>query len=110
MYSTMEANGFLYLVTARFGTALVGFFAMNIIVNGHYADAGPMAFTDMYFLIPAFRKGSTGIGLFRFAIDYAKSKGCEKFYTSHKLHRDRSTMMKLLGFKATDIVYSKVLS
>jgi hypothetical protein len=110
MYKTMEDNGFLHLVTARFGKALVGCFQMTLIVNGHYADAGVMAFTDLYFLAPAFRKGSMGIQLFRFAEKYAKSKGCEKFYTSHKIHRDHSSLMKLLGFKPTDMIYSKVIA
>jgi hypothetical protein len=109
MYATMEQNGFIHLITARFGKKLVGYFVMNIIANGHYADAGLMAFTDMYFLLPEFRKGTSGIGLFSFAIEYAKSKGCAKFYTSHKLHRDRSSLMKLLGFKPTDMIYSKTL-
>ena len=109
MYAQMDANGFLHLITARFEGKLVGCYLMNIIVNGHYADAGLMAFTDLYFLHPDYRKGSNGFQLFQFAIDYAKSKGCQKFYTSHKLHRDRSGMLKMLGFKPTDMIYSRLL-
>jgi GNAT superfamily N-acetyltransferase len=109
MYAQMDANGFVHVIVGRSEGKIVGWYVMTIIVNGHYADAGLMAFTDMYFVMPEFRKGNAGLRLFQTAIDYAKGRGCVKFYTSHKLHRDRSSMMKLLGFKATDMIYSRVL-
>lgn len=109
MYAQMAANGFVHVITARFEGKIVGWYVMTIMVNGHYADAGLMAFCDQYFLRSEFRKGNAGLRLFQEAIKYAKSKGAQKFYTSHKIHRDRSGLMKLLGFKATDVIYSKLL-
>jgi GNAT superfamily N-acetyltransferase len=108
-YAALEQAGILHLVTARNNGELAGYFLVFVTPNAHYKGAGPMAFTDMYFLLPEYRKGNTGMKLFAFAEETWRQKGCVKAYTSHKLHRDRSTMFKLMGWKPTDMVYSKVL-
>lgn len=110
-YATCEAAGLLHLVTARNETgALAGYFLMIVNPNPHYFGAGPMAFTDMYFLLPEYRKGNAGLKLFAFMEETLREKGVVKMYTSHKLHRNRSLMLDALGFKPTDTVYSKVLA
>lgn len=109
-YAALDAQGILHLATAREEGKLCGYFLVFLTPNAHYADAGLMGFTDMYFLLPEFRKGNTGLRLFSFMEETLRTRGVVKFYTSHKLHRDRSAMLKTLGFKATDIVYSKVLA
>lgn len=108
-YAALDKLGMLCLVTARDGKKLAGFYLVFITPNGHYLGAGPMAFTDMYYILKEYRKGNTGMKLFAFAEETWKQRGCVKAYTSHKLHRDRSAMFKVLGWKATDMVYSKVL-
>lgn len=108
-YAALEAQGILHLVTARRDLEIVGFFLVLVRPNPHYKGAGLMGFTDMYYLAPALRKGMTGLQLFSFTLRTLKSRGVVKFYTSHKIHRDRSSLLKLLGFQATDIVYSKIL-
>ena len=109
-YAKLEQAGILHLVTAREAGRIVGFFLCFVWPNAHYLGAGDMAFTDMYYLREEYRKGNTGIRLFAFMEETLRARGVVKFYTSHKIHRDRSAMFKILGFKATDIVYSKVLS
>lgn len=109
-YASLEQAGILHLVTARNGEKLAGFFLCFVTPNAHYLGAGLMAFTDMYFLREEFRKGNTGIRLFAFMEETLRERGVVKFYTSHKIHRDRSKMLILLGFKPTDTVYSKVLA
>ena len=108
-YAQCEAAGLLHLVTARSEGLLVGYFCMLVNPNPHYFGAGLMAFTDMYFLLPQFRKGNAGVKLFSFMEETLRAKGVVKAYTSHKLHRDRSTMLEGLGWKPTDQIYSKVL-
>lgn len=108
-YAALDKLGMLCLVTMRSGEKLAGFYLVFITPNGHYFGAGPMAFTDMYYILKEFRKGNAGLKLFAFAEETWKAKGCVKAYTSHKLHRDRSAMLKALGWKATDMVYSKCL-
>jgi GNAT superfamily N-acetyltransferase len=108
-YLELDRLGMLHLVTAREGEKLIGYFLMLVWGNPHYADSGPMGFTDMYFIRPEYRKGSIGVQLFTFMEDSLKARGVVKMYTSHKVHRDRSRLMTLLGWKAVDVVYSKVI-
>lgn len=108
-YAALDNLKMLHLVTMRDGDKLAGFYLVFITPNGHYLGAGPMAFTDMYYVLKEYRKGNSGMKLFAFAEETWRAKGCVKAYTSHKLHRDRSAMLKTLGWKATDMVYSKCL-
>jgi hypothetical protein len=108
-YAELEKIGMLHLVTARSGGELVGYFLMFLTPNAHYKGAGVMGFTDMYYMKPSFRKGNAGIKMFSFMEQTLKEKGVVKAYTSHKLHRDRGEMFEFLGWKATDMVYSKCL-
>ena len=109
-YKTCEDAGILCLVTARAGTKLAGYYLMLVIPNPHYFGAGLMGYTDMYYMLPEYRKGANGLRLFAFMEETLRAKGCVKAYTSHKLHRDRSEMFQALGWKPTDVVYSKVLA
>ena len=108
-YAALEALGMLHLVTMRDNGILAGFFLVFLTPNAHYADAGLIAFTDMYYTLPAYRRGNLGMKLFAFAERTWREKGVVKAYTSHKLHRDRSAFMKALGWTPTDMVYSKCL-
>lgn len=108
-YAALEKIGMLHLVTARAGSELAGFFLMFLTPNAHYHGAGVMAFTDVYYLKPEFRSGTLGLRLFSFMEDTLREKGIVKAYTSHKLHRDRSAMMKFLGWTPSDLVYSKII-
>jgi GNAT superfamily N-acetyltransferase len=110
-YAALEQQKILHLATVRADDGkLAGYFLAFVTQNAHYEGAGDMAFTDMYYILPKYRKGNVGIRLFAFMEETLRERGVVKFYTSHKLHRDRSAMMKLLGFKATDVVYSKVIA
>jgi GNAT superfamily N-acetyltransferase len=108
-YAALEGAEILHLVTAREGETLAGFFLMFITPNAHYKGAGFMAFTDMYFIKPEYRHGNVGVNLFLFMEQTLKEKGVVKAYSSHKLHRDRGPLFEYLGWKPTDLVYSKVL-
>jgi len=109
-YAKLDEQKVLHLVTVRDEDKLAGYFLCFITPNAHYEGAGDMAFTDMYYLLPRYRKGNIGMRLFAFMEETLRERSIVKFYTSHKLHRDRSAIMKLRGFTATDIVYSKVLA
>src|SRR5271156_1647098 len=68
LYAQMEQIGFLRLVTMRADSRLGGYFTYTVLPNGHYADDGLMAFTDMYFLHPDFRRANVAVQFFRFVI------------------------------------------
>lgn len=108
-YAALEKLNMLCLVTARDAGALIGYYLVFITPNGHYHGAGLMAFTDMFYLLPQFRRGNIGLRLFTFAEKVWREKGCVKAYSSNKLHRSRPGIFKALGWKATDMIYSKVL-
>jgi hypothetical protein len=108
-YESLDKAGILHLVTARENKALVGFFLVFVTPNAHYEGAGMMAFTDLYYLCPTFRKGANGLKMFSFMEKTLREIGVVKIYTSHKLHKDRSNFLKFLGYQATDMVYSKCL-
>lgn len=109
-YAACDAAGLIHLVTARSGTKeLAGYYCSFVNTNPHYLGQGLMAFTDMYYLKPEFRRGTNGLKLFAFTEESLRERGVVKIYTSHKVHRDRRAMLEGLGFKPLDAVYSKVL-
>ena len=109
-YASLEELDMLHLVTIRNDGKLAGLYLVFLTPNGHYDGQGTMAFTDIYYLLPEFRKGNIGMKLFAYAEQTWRNRGVVKAYTSHKIHRDRSLMMKELGWTASDTVYSKVLA
>ena len=109
IYKELEEKGVLHLVTARKEGKLVGIYLSFLVLNPHYEGQGFMAFTDAYYLSRDCRNGNTGLQLFSFAEKAWREKGCTKAYTSHKIHRDRSALMKELGWTPRDIIYTKVL-
>lgn len=109
-YAQLEEKGVLHLVVARTEQGQVAGYHLSFInENGHYKGAGPMAFTDMYFVKDEFRKGNFGLRLFDRVEQTLREIGVVKIYSSHKLHRDRSAMFAVLGYKPTDVIYTKVL-
>lgn len=110
MYAKLDAAKILHLVTARKDGILVGFFLAFVLPNGHYKDAGLFGFTDMYFTLPEHRKGGLGAKLFLFMETTLRAKKVVKFVTSHKVLNDNSGMLKALGFKHTDQIFSKLLA
>jgi hypothetical protein len=108
-YKALEEVGALCLTTARMDGKIVGYYAALILPNPHYFGQGLMVYTDMYYLRDEYRKGFWGIKLFQFSEKVWREKGAVKAYSSHKIHRDRSKLFKWLGWKSTDIIYSKVL-
>jgi GNAT superfamily N-acetyltransferase len=108
-YAELDLLNMIHVTTARDGKRLVGFYVVFITQNGHYEGAGQMAFTDAYYLLPEYRIGNIGMKLFAFAEKKWRECGCVKAYSSHKLHRDRSAMLEALGWKPSDLIYTKVL-
>ena len=109
LYANMEKMNMLHLVTARIGPLLVGYHLSFITPHMHYKGAGLMAFTDMYFTLPTFRKGGLGAKLLCFLEQSLRERGIVKAYLSHKVAHDRKALFEALGWKHCDAVYSKYL-
>lgn len=110
LYANMEKLNMLHLVTARAEGKLVGYHVSFITPHMHYQGAGAMAFTDMYFTRPEFRQGGLGAKLLTFLETSLRARGVFKAYLSHKIAHDRGALFQALGWKPSDVVYSKVIA
>lgn len=108
-YLWIENQGGLHVCTVRADGALVGYFICTLLPHLHYKDAGPMAYTDVYYIAPEHRRGGAGFRLIRCVERTLKMRGVTKIYLSHKRHQDHSALFLKLGYRATDIMYTKLL-
>jgi hypothetical protein len=109
-YANMEKLNMLHIVTARTdGGQLAGYHVSFVTPHMHYKNVGPMAFTDMYFLLPRYRVGGLGAKLLCFLEKSLRERGVIKAYLSHKIAHDHGRLFELLGWRASDVVYSKYL-
>ncbi len=108
-YEKAEKDGILHIVTARENGKMVGYYTAGILPHLHYSNAGLMASTDMYFVLPEYRKGNTG-ARFMAAIEKSlRDKGIKKIYISCKAHLDLSVLFEFMGYKFTDKMFTKLL-
>jgi hypothetical protein len=107
-YQQISDAGILHILVAREGAELAGYYIALVLPHIHYQDAGLMAFTDIYFLRPQFRKGHAGVQMFVEAERTLREAGVVKAYLSCKAHRDISPIFEALGWKFSDKSYTKV--
>ena len=109
-YKEFEQNGNLHIVTVRDQGRLVGYFILMLGEHLHYHGAGRMAYTDVYFILPEFRKGGAGVKLFAEVERTLRERGIVKAYFTCKVHQDHSSIFERLGWNWTDKVFTKVFS
>jgi GNAT superfamily N-acetyltransferase len=111
LYTQGEANGILFLAVARNeeGEA-VGYFVSAVLPHLHYRYAGPMSTADAYFLLPKYRTATAGMKFLMFIEEELRKRGVTKMYISTKLHRDNSKLFEALGYRATDMLFTKVMA
>lgn len=108
-YEKADAEGHGMIVTARDDGKLVGYFIAMLLPHLHYKDAGKMAYPDVYYVLPEYRTAGVGAKLL-LALEMAcKAIGVTKIYMTCKLHQDHSKLFELLGYKPTDIVFTKYI-
>jgi|SRR5579864_809106 len=108
-YLEFENMGILNIITARDDGKMIGYYFVAIIPHLHYAEAGLMGFTDMYFLHPEYRKGTIGIRFIQFVEQVLKGKGAVKIYVSCKVHRDLQPFWEGCGYRFSDKMFTKLL-
>ena len=67
-----------------------------------------MGLTDMYFVLPAYRKG-TGLRLFIESERELRKRGIVKAITSCKVHEDHTEFLEALGWTLSDYTFCKIL-
>jgi len=110
-YAELARVGMLHVVTARSEGRLVGYFLSFIRLHLHY-QTSLTAFEDMFFLLPAWRRGWAGVRFFQFVEQSWRALGVERAAISYKLHfRDGRVgrLLTYLGWQATETNYTKYL-
>lgn len=108
-YEQGEAMGCLHIVTARDGEKLVGYHYGMLMTHLHYKSSGLMCYTDVYFLKPEYRRGSSGILFLLAVMRSLKSIGVIKFYMSTKEHQNHGELFAMLGGTLSDHVWTWML-
>lgn len=109
-YLNAEANGYLFVLTARRSGKLIGYYVAIVIHHHpHNKAAGKVATTDMFVIHPAERKGGAGAKLLMRAEKELRKLGVRKASISTKLHFENGELLEALGWRATDVVRQKIL-
>jgi hypothetical protein len=107
-YWEADKRKILKVVTCENNNEIIGYIVYFIGLNLHYKDC-LLATEDIYYLKPEYRKGSTGIKMFKFAEKYLKSIGVNMIKYSTKVHLDNSRLFEFLGCEFTEKVFLKKL-
>lgn len=107
-YETLDRSGILLILTARDEGRLVGYFLWFLMPHLHYNSTGPMGMTDMYFVLPTYRRG-TGAKLFMASEAELHKRGIVKAITSCKAHEDHSAFLSRLNWELSDLTFVKLL-
>jgi L-amino acid N-acyltransferase YncA len=107
-YQALCDAGVLHIVTARDNGVLVGYHVA--IVSGHLHYLSTLhAITDVYFILPGYRRGFTGIRLFKQVEVFMRALGVKKLITATKLHLDMGKILIRLGYTPTETTYTKYI-
>jgi L-amino acid N-acyltransferase YncA len=104
-------SGRLHVFTARHDRRLVGYHVAIVAGHLHYVST-LHAITDVYYVLPEYRKGRTGLCLFRAYEAEMVRLGVRKLITGAKLHTADGRSGKLfeyLGWRPTETVYTKLI-
>lgn len=107
-YERLEKEGAVLICTAREDGRLVGYHVTFLLPHLHYASAGKMAHTDMYYVLPEHRSG-VGARLLLFVEDEWRRAGAAKAYISCKVRQDHTAFFRALGFELSDYMFVKML-
>lgn len=107
-YHDLEDAGALKIFTARNDNKLIGYFVVICRKHLHYIDH-IFAFNDIIYVQKDFRKGLTGAKLMKFAEKCLKEDGVSVVVVNTKRHRPFDTLLKWLGYKHAENIYTKLL-
>ena len=107
-YEQLDKLDVLLILTAREDGRMVGYYLWFLMAHGHYKSSGAMGLTDMYFVLPEYRRG-VGVRLFKQSETELRSRGIKKAITSCKVHENHSALFEAMGWRLTDLTFSKLL-
>lgn len=109
-YAALDAADILHIVTGRVEGQLVAYWVGMVMGHLHYMTT-LHAFTDLYYVTPAWRKGPIALRLFGTAHRTLKARGVVKVASGTKLHAglDNSRLFVFMGYRLTEKLYTKLL-
>ena len=107
-YIALQNTGVLHILTVRDDEKLVGYHK-SFICNHIHFNSTKVAYTDLYFLLPEYRKGFIGINLFKILEGKMKELGVKKIYTMTKVKKDNSALFNRLGYTKAEYAYTKYI-
>jgi GNAT superfamily N-acetyltransferase len=109
VYRALDAGNKIAFVTLRDEySRLAGYFIGFIWRELHYKSC-VACFTDIFYVLPEFRKGWSGVKLFRAVEAELRRRDVQRWYVTSKLHKDSSALLRRCGFAATESHFSKRL-
>lgn len=106
IYMKMDEHNMLEVVLCKNDDEIIGYIVFFISPNLHYKDC-LLATEDIYYLKPEYRKGTTGIKMFKFAEKYLKSINVNMIKYGTKTHLDNSKLFEYLGYNFIEKIFTK---
>lgn len=107
-YCLMEVQNQLHIMTVREGTKLIGYYFAIVLPHLHYKSSYT-AYSDIFYILPEYRRGLAGYKLFRETEKMLKDLGVQKSYVMTKTHLPITMLMKRLKYRFIERIYTKLL-
>lgn len=109
-YSMLDEAGILHIVTGRDDGRLVAYFTALVLGHLHYKST-LHALTDLYYILPPWRRGTTALRLFGVAHRSLKARGVVKVLSGSKLHSglDMTRLFTFMGYEHAENLFTKLL-
>ncbi len=107
-YQQIEANHDLVLIIGRDNGKLISYISAFLKRDMH-SQGRLISYVDMYYLLPAYRKGWTGFHLVKAMEDELRRIGVKKIYASGLKSTNTSGLFKYGKYKEEETIYSKML-
>jgi len=108
-YEQMERAGQLQLVTMRDDEGILRGYHVSLIRPHLHYRTSLTAFTDVFYIHPDFRKGSTATHLFRYVETQLGFRGVQRMYATCKLSLDLRPLFKRLRWTMIEYVFTKLV-
>ena len=107
-YEELSNAGMLEVTTARTEKSLIGYQIYIVGPHLHYKSS-ITAISDVLYLAPEYRRGTTGIRLMKTAEKRLRERGVQRVVQNVKLHNDWGKILERMGYDPFECLYAKVL-
>lgn len=109
VYEALEVAGRLFILTLRDGERMVGYLVAFPMPNHlHYKSSGPIALSDMFYILPEYRTGN-GAKMFIEFERHMRKRGCIMIASGFKIHSPQLKLFEALGWTNSDATVLKIL-